>query len=158
MNKKFIFTIIILILIMTGFYMIPIKIEKEFDGYMYAHNSNFEKATKIKLKGELFRNILQNHKFYGIVEADGITHKVSMTRALEHGTLFRRGHYLDIIIGVNDGGCTRTIGVVMASKDFEMIWVEFYELNEKYNGEFVIYGPAHSRKEAHEINIKFGEE
>ena len=80
---------IIGIILISVIYFRPVSIERNYSGYMYAENSEFEKSTEIKLVGELKKKLSLNYVFTGSIEVDGIKEQVILKRIWAKNNIFK---------------------------------------------------------------------
>ncbi|MBW9145432.1 hypothetical protein KTC92_09100 [Clostridium sp. CM027] len=138
-------------------YFRPVSIERNYGGYMYDENSEFNKSTEIKLVGELKKKLSLNYEFTGSVEVDGIKEKVILKRIWAKNNVFKTTGYSTFIEAKNSKtGQYEVTGTLNTSKNFNEILIRVAEVDNKYNGKFDICGPSSTVKEAKGIITNMG--
>lgn len=130
-------------------YFRPVSIERNYSAYMYAENSEFKKATEIKLIGKLEKKLSLNHVFTGSIEVDGIKEKIMLKRIWAKNNIFKsKGYSAFIETKNNKTGQYEVTGTIDTSKDFNEILVRLGKVDSKYNGKVNICGPSSTSEEA----------
>jgi hypothetical protein len=148
---------IIGIILISVIYFKPVTIERNYSGYVYAENSQFEKLTEIKLVGELKKKLSLNYVFTGSIEVDGIKEQVILKRIWAKNNIFKSIGYSAFIETKNTKtGQYEVTGTLDTSKDFNEILIRLGKVDSKYNGDFYICGPSSTKEEAKNIitNLK----
>lgn len=137
-------------------YFKPVSIERDYSAYIYAENSEFQKATEIKLVGELKKKLSLNHVFIGSIEVDGIKEQITLKRTWKNNNIFKSTGYATFIETKDESEDQyEIVGSIDASKDFNKILVKLSEVDNKYSGEFNICGPSSTREEGEAIFESF---
>ncbi|MBU3146636.1 hypothetical protein [Clostridium sp. CF012] len=140
---------IIGIILISLIYFRPVSIKRNYSGYIFADNSEFEKSTEIVLVGELKKKLSLNHVFTGSVEAEGIKEKVILKRIWSKNNIFKSSGYNAFIETKNSKtGQFEVTGTLDTSKDFNEIIIRLGKVDSKYNGKFNICGPSSTSEEA----------
>lgn len=130
-------------------YFRPVSIERNYSAYMYAENSEFKKATEIKLIGKLEKKLSLNYVFTGSIEVDGIKEKIILKRIWAKNNIFISKGYSDFIETKNNKtGQYEVTGTIDTSKDFNEILIRLGKVDSKYNGKVNICGPSSTSEEA----------
>ncbi len=138
---------IIGIILISVIYFRPVSIERNYSGYMYAENNEFEKSTEIKLVGELKKKLSLNYVFTGSIEVDGIKENVILKRIWAKNNIFKTIGYSAFIETKNTKtGQYEVNGTLNTSKDFNEIIIRLGKIDSKYNGKFNICGPSSNRR------------
>ena len=148
---------IIGIILISVIYFRPVSIERNYSGYMYAEDSEFQKSTEIKLVGELKKKVSLNYVFTGSIEVDGIKEQVILKRIWAKNNIFKTmGYNAFIEIKNSKTGQYEVTGTLDTSKDFNEILIRLGKVDSKYNGKFNICGPSSNREEAKGIITNMG--
>ena len=148
---------IIGIILISIIYFRPVSIERSYSGYIYAENNEFEKATEIKLVGELKKKLSLNYVFTGSVEVDGIKEQVILKRISSKINIFKSlGYNAFIETKNNKTEQYEVTGTIDTSNDFNEIIIRLGKIDSKYNGKFNICGPSSNREEAKVITTNIG--
>lgn len=140
---------IIGIILISVIYFRPINIERNFGGYMYAEDNEFQKSTEITLIGVLKKKLSLNHVFTGTIEVDDIKLQVIIKRIWAKNNIFKTMRYSSFIEMQNSEiGQYEVTGAIDTSKDFNEIFLRLNEVDSKYNGKFNICGPSSTKEEA----------
>jgi hypothetical protein len=142
---------IIGVILISFIYFRPVSIERDYSGYMYAGDSEFQKSTEIKLVGTLKKKLTLNHVFKGTIEVDGIKQEIILKRIWAKNNIFNSEGYSAFIENKSSTDNYEVTGTLDTSKDFNQIVVRLYEIDNKYNGKFNICGPSSNIKEAEGI-------
>jgi len=147
---------IIGLILISFIYFRPVSIDRNYSGYIFADNSEFEKTTEIKLVGELKKKLSLNYVFTGSIEVEGIKEQVIMKRISSKNNIFKSVGYNAFIETKNSKtGQYEVTGTLDTSKNFNEILVRLAKVDIKYNGEFNICGPSSTREEAKGIIENF---
>lgn len=140
---------IIGIILISAIYFRPVSIKRNYSGYIFADNSEFEKSTEIKLVGELKKKLSLNHVFTGSIEVDGIKEQITLKRIWSKNNIFKNVGYNAFIETTNSKtGQYEVTGTLDTSKDFNEILIRLGKIDSKYNGKYNICGPSSNREEA----------
>ena len=140
---------IIGMILISVIYFRPVSIERNYSGYLFADNSEFEKSTEIRLVGELKKKLYLNYVFTGSIEVDGIKEQVILKRIWSKNNIFKSVGYNAFIETKNSKtGQYEVTGTLDTSKDFNEILLRLGKVDSKYNGKFNICGPSSNRDEA----------
>lgn len=138
-------------------YFRPVSIERNYGGYMYDENSEFNKSIEIKLVGKLKKKLSLNYEFTGSIEVDGIKEKVILKRIWAKNNIFKTTGYSTFIETKNSKtGQYEVTGKLNTSKNFNEILIRLGEIDKKYSGKFNICGPSSNVKEAKGIITNMG--
>ncbi len=130
-------------------YFKPVSIVRNYSGYIFDDNSDFQKPTEIVLVGELKKKLSLNHVFTGSIEVDGITEKVILKRIWSKNNIFKSVGYNTYIETKNTKtGQYEVTGTLDTSKDFNQILIRLSKIDTKYNGKYNICGPSSNIEEA----------
>ena len=133
---------IIGIILISVIYFRPVRINRNYRGYMYDENSKLDKSVEINLNGQLKKNLSLNYLFSGSIEADGIKKQVVLKRIWAKYNIFKTIEYSAFIETKNDKtGEFEVTGTVNASNNFNEILIKLDEIDSKYNSKFNICGP-----------------
>ncbi|MFT5871707.1 MAG: hypothetical protein ACI8WT_000627 [Clostridium sp.] len=148
---------IIGIIIISFIYFRPVSIERNYSGYMYDDNSEFQKSTEIKLVGEFRKKLSLNYEVTGSIEVDGIKEPVILKRIWAKNNIFKTIGYSAFIENENsETGQYEVTGTLNTSKNFNEILIRLGEVDSKYNGKFSICGPSSNVEEANAITADLG--
>ncbi|MBZ9686266.1 hypothetical protein G9F72_007980 [Clostridium estertheticum] len=137
------------VIIISIIYFRPVSIKRNYGGYLFADNSEFEKSTEIVLVGELKKKLFLNYVFTGSIEVDGIKEKVILKRIWSKNNIFKSLGYNAFIETKNSKtGQYEVTGTLDTSKDFNEILIRLGKIDSKYNGKYNICGPSSTREEA----------
>ncbi|MCB2294037.1 hypothetical protein LGK95_10950 [Clostridium algoriphilum] len=149
---------IIGIILISIIYFRPVSIDRNYSGYMYDENSEFQKSTEIKLVGELKKKLSLNYMFTGSVEVDGVKEQITLKRIWAKNNILKTLGYSDFIETKNDKtGQYEVNGTLNTSKDFNEVIIRLGKIDDKYNGKINVCGPSGNKKEANIIIAKMGE-
>ena len=130
-------------------YFKPVSIERNYSGYIYGDNSEFQKSTEIKLVGELKKKMSLNHIFTGNIEVDGIVEEVILKRIWSKNNIFKTIGYNAFIESKNSKTAQYEVtGTIDTSADFNEVIIRLSKIDSKYNGKFNICGPSSNIDEA----------
>ncbi len=126
-------------------YFKPISVYKEMNGLIYSYDSDFERETQIIVSGEITRRLFAGDVFEGVIKIDGeFSHQVELN--------YEGGKYFSLIVTEDEYAKLTTIGTVMATRNFDYIWVTLKGIDEKYGlQEGYIFSPAATMEEANEL-------
>ena len=128
------------------------SIERNYSGYMFADNNEFQKSIEIKFTGKLKKKLFLNHVFTGSIEVDGIKEQVILKRKWTKGNIFKSmGYNAFIETKNNKTEQYEVIGTLDTSKDFNEVLIRLSKIDSKYNGRFSICGPSSNLAEAKEV-------
>lgn len=140
---------IIGMILISVIYFKPVSIERNYSGYIYSDNSEFQKSTEIKLVGKLKKKISLNHIFTGRIEVDGIVEKVILKRIWSKSNIFKTIGYNAFIESKNPKTAQYEVtGTIDTSGDFNEVIIRLSKIDSKYNGKFNICGPSSNIDEA----------
>ncbi len=143
---------IIGIILISIIYFRPVSIERNYSGYMYDENSEFQRSTEIKLVGELQKKLSLNYIFTGSVQVDGIKEQITLKRIWTKNNIFKTLGYSDFIETKNNKtGQYEVTGTLNISKDFNEVIIRLGKIDSKYNGEINICGPSSNIEEAKKL-------
>lgn len=129
------------------FYHKPDWIEREHQSVIYSFEQQFEKKTTVVLEGEHYRNLFGREVFIGKLKTDeDLEYEIKLT---EQGSGF-----FGILTTLDNYKAIETIGSVMTSGDFDNVWIQLDDINERYGfseAEGYVAGPADTKEEANEI-------
>jgi len=140
---------IIGMIIISIIYFRPVSLVRNYSGYIFDDNSEFEKSTEIVLIGELKKKFSLNHVFTGSIEVDGIKEQVILKRISSKNNIFKSMGYNAFIETKNSKtGKYEVTGTLDTSKNFNEILIRLGKIDIKYNGKYNICGPSSNREEA----------
>ena len=140
---------IIGVILVSVIYFRPVSIVRNYNGYIFSDNSDFEKTTEIKLVGELKKKLSLNYVFTGSIEVEGIKEQVILRKVWSKNNIFKSVGYNAFIETKNSKtGQFEVTGTIDTSKDFNEILIRLGKVDSKYNGKFDICGPSSTREEA----------
>lgn len=142
--------IILCIFILTGIYLIydhrPQHVETTFNSVIYSIDSRFEKQTTVTFKGTLYKKLWGQNVFSGVLLVDdNMKYEVKLKKD--------NHYYFEVLFAENpDYLVLNSLGSIMLSNDFKMIWIQLDDINEKYNlNEGYVSGPATNMEEGNRI-------
>ncbi|WP_291632562.1 hypothetical protein [Clostridium sp.] len=148
---------IIGMIIISFIYFRPVSIERNYSGYMYDDNSEFQKSTEIKLVGEFRKKLSLNYEVTGSIEVDGIKESVILKRIWAKNNIFKTIGYSTFIENKNsETGQYEVTGTLNTSKNFNEILIRLGKVDSKYNGKFNICGPSSNVEEAKAVTAYIG--
>lgn len=144
MSKKML--IFIVVLLAVGFaYLyanVPLTVTKYYDGVIYSENGDVEEEVVIALYGKAYGNLFGDNRFEG---------KITVDNGREYDIWLVGDNQLHGIITDEISGSKQKIAEVYTSGDFKLFTGTFKEINEKYNTECDVTGPASNSAEAKEV-------
>jgi len=140
---------IIVIIAVAYLYHQPKPMDFTYESVIYSNESDFEKQTIVKLKGNYYRNLFGKNVWIGELVADvDLRYEVKLEK-------MDRTKYFSILTRNEPKGHLTTIGSVMTSKNFDKVWLQLDDINEKYNIiEGYIGGPAGNKYEGNDVASK----
>lgn len=123
----------------------PFEASKFYNGFVYSPDGKVAEETQITIHGEVDRNLFEDNIFVGTVKiSDKLSYDFKMTQS-------KGDDYYHGVVLSKESNYTEIVGRVTTSKDFELILAKFDQLDEEYNADTLVVGPAGSLEEA--INI-----
>ncbi|WP_018750872.1 hypothetical protein [Paenibacillus sanguinis] len=124
----------------------PKHIEVNLNSTIYSIDSKLERQTAISIIGEHHKKLFGNDILIGkmIVDKD-LTYEIKLKR--------EDNRYFEILTKKNNEfHVINTIGSIITSTDFDRVWLQLDDINEKYNlVEGYVSGPAKNIEEANDI-------
>ncbi|MCK8489978.1 hypothetical protein M0651_22660 [Paenibacillus sp. MBLB2552] len=150
MKKKVIITISCFI-IFVAIYLIydyhrPQHIEVKLKGTIYSIESKFEKQTSISIIGEHYRVLFGKDILLGkMIVDDDLVYHIKLRR--------EDNKYFELLTKIDDEDhVIKSIGSIMTSIEFDKVWLQLDDINEKYNLiEGYVSGPAKNMEEGNGI-------
>jgi hypothetical protein len=123
----------------------PKGIDLKYNGVIYSNETEFEKQTIVLIKGELYKNLFGNDIFIGVLTTDqDLKYEINLKELDKK--------YFGLLTSKDNYGFLNSIGSVMTSSNFDKVWIQLDEINEKYDiTEGYISGPASTIEEANNI-------
>lgn len=123
----------------------PDQLDREFNSIVYSSDTGFSTTTTIRLKGDLYKSLLSANRFIGELTADNdLKYKITLQENDQQ--------YLGIITTLDRSKSTRTIGIVLVSRELDKVWIKLEDMNQRYQlKEGYISGPANNLEEAQQI-------
>lgn len=153
--KKIAWIILGLIMILGSFIyfytIMPFEASKFYDGFVYSPDGKVAEAATISIHGQVDRNLFEDNIFVGTIKvSDSVTYDFKMTKS-------KSDDYYHGVVLSKESNYTEIVGRVITTKDFEFIQAKFDQLDEKYNADTLIVGPASSLEEGLRISEQFTE-
>lgn len=142
-----VFAIVMMLGIFIYFYtMMPFEASKLYNGIVYSADGSVEEETIITIHGQVDRSIISDSIFLGTIKAsDGISYDFKMVKS-------KGDNYYHGVVLSKESNYTEIVGRVTTSKDFELILAKFDKIDEKYNADTFLVGPASSIEEGLRIS------
>lgn len=146
LKNTIIVTIIALFILVTSINNFPTSVSESYAGLIYSSSTkNIEEHITITLNGTLERNLFIEGQFTGLLTVgNDLSYIVNMTKD-KHFWGYIQHQEKDELI---------RIGRVYTTEDFKLIYINLDEINEKYNSQCNIVGPASNRKEGLIVMLK----
>lgn len=124
--------------------IIPFEASKLYNGYIYSTDGSVAEKTTITIHGKVDRSFAKDSIFLGTIKvSDDIDYDFKMTKD--------DGYYHGVILS-KESNYTEVVGSVSTSADFKLIWAKFDKMDEKYNADTYVVGPASSVEEGLSIS------
>lgn len=127
-------------------YLFPHVIKESYSSIVYSIESKFEKQTIVAIKGKLHKNVFVENVFVGeMIIDENLRYDINLKSDGQK-------YFGALLTEDSDFLRLETIGSVMTSTNFDKIWIQLDDMNDKYYlTEGYISGPATNSKEANDI-------
>ncbi|CAM4480242.1 hypothetical protein U9M73_12910 [Paenibacillus phoenicis] len=149
MKKRVIITLccifLIVILYLTYDFHRPRHVEVSLRSTIYSVETEFEKQTQISIIGEHYKVLFGKDRFIGkmIVDND-LVYDIKLKR--------EGNKYFETLTKNNEFHVLNSIGSIMTSADFNKVWLQLNDINERYHlTEGYVSGPAGNKNEANQV-------
>lgn len=157
------FLVVIVIIVIILVYKIPVEVHREFWGNTLSPASgNADKQVLISIEGYLHRNLFSEDGFSGSVVIDG--KPMSIRTTIPANINMRISGIKDKLKGKPifalatrvEAGSVKTIGQVILSRDFDMVWGYSSSMREQYKDNSVMFaGPTDSMSASEVMKILY---
>jgi hypothetical protein len=137
--------IIIIIGLVSAFYLWPTNINKTYEGYLYAEDGSVERKVDIHVEGILYRSLTLNHTIKAKVTVGDFAKEFE--GEIDDGVFIGDYGWFK-----TDNGDIERVGVVIVSQDLEKIWVSLDHHHPFGEGRIEVYAPAKTKDEAIKVN------
>lgn len=136
--------LLVAIVILCYFYFKAVEVNKEYDAIIYSYDTDFEQKIKVQLSGQLYKGLFGKHELKGTLLVDEDLVYDFRLRSDGH-------HYFYHIVETMEDATLRTIGTITASQSLDHIWLMLNDINERYDIDGYVFGPAESKEEANKL-------
>lgn len=162
MIKRIALILIFITLVKSAYqYTEPVHIDRSFNGCIYSNDKEIEELAEVRIEGKLYRRIIGADIFEGFIEVDRHREhiKTFINKSLLGGTLNRiKTSYYDVHAAseINSKTAVMTFkdATFVITKDFELLWGNMYEIDEKYKSKCYIAAPCNDKQDGNKIAQK----
>lgn len=148
MRKRIWLLVIIAIIAAVLVYKNPVEIQRKFYGSTISSIGSNNKAITIRIGGYLHRNLFSQDRFSGSAIIDGKF--INISTSIPDNLKMRIGGMRDKLKGKPilavathlEEGYVETIGQVIISRDFKMLWGYSDDMREQYNDKDIAFAGA----------------
>ncbi len=152
-SKLKIATLIILFaLIFIYFYsIITTEVYSNLEGGVFSNEAVISEQVEITVDGSMDKRLFEGNVIIGTIRVgDGIFYDFLMTKD--------DGFYQGTIYGKDNNGEFEDVGKIATSNNLDLVWADFYELDEEYGVDTFVAGPAKNLEEGNNLRKDvFGE-
>lgn len=146
--KLIVSSCIIVLAMLLMMYLRPAKIHKELPALIYSTDKKFEQHTTIAIEGTAYPSLTGKDKLIGKLTVD---HDLQYEVKLEYNGDY---YFYTLLNPHHPDKELETIGTVYVSKSVDLIWFMSKDINERYNIDGYVFGPAGNYTEAEKLIIQ----